>query len=300
MPDSTSSGTNTEWPGPLVSAEWLREHLGDERLIVLDIRSMESGGRAAFEAGHVPGAVHSDYAASGWRVAKGGAGGLLPEPDFLAGLFGQLGVTPGHHVVILSAGSTIGDFSPAARVYWTFKVAGHARVSILDGGYAAWTAAGGKVEKGAPARADAPLYPVRIDHGLRAQLSDVEQALARKEATLLDGRSRAQFEGLDKSAQAARAGRLPGAVHLDVSRAFDPGTARLRPSRELDELFSAIPAGPVVSYCNTGQLASTNWFILSEILKRQSVSLYDGSMSEWTQDPGHAVEVEPSNDEKSS
>ena len=93
---------------------------------------------------------------------------------------------------------------------------------------------------------------------------------------------------------------MPGAVHLDVSRAFDPETAQLRPSRELDELFSVIPAGPVVSYCNTGQLASTNWFVLSEVLKRPDVSLYDGSMSEWTQDPERPVEAGPSEDEKIS
>jgi thiosulfate/3-mercaptopyruvate sulfurtransferase len=300
MSDRSKPLEGTGSPAPLVSTEWLAAHLGDPNLIVLDIRSAESGGREAFEAGHIRGAIHSDYAADGWRVAAGGAGGLLPERDALAALFGRLGVTPGDHVVIVPAGTSTSDFSAAARVYWTFKVAGHERVSILDGGYAAWIGAGGPVEQGAPTRRETPSYPVRIQEELRAKLADVEQALERKQDVLVDGRSRAQFEGLDKSPQAARPGRLPGAVHIDHSWAFEPGTARLRPARELDELFSSVPEGPVVSYCNTGHLASTNWFILSEVLKRSGVSLYDGSMSEWTQDPKRPVEVGPSDDAKSS
>jgi thiosulfate/3-mercaptopyruvate sulfurtransferase len=284
----TSIGTS-----PLVSAHWLAHHLGAPDKLVLDIRSAESGGRDAFEAGHIPGAMHSDYAADGWRVAKGGAGGLLPEPSALADLFGRLGITPASHVIVVSAGAAPSDFSAAARVYWTVKIAGHDKVSILDGGYAAWVRASGKSELGPIARPHAPPYPVRRNDAMRARLEEVERAAATRSTIFLDGRSRAQFEGQDKSPQAARPGRLPGAVHVDYSRAFEPGTGELLPTDELERLFAHVPAGPVVSYCNTGHLASTNWFILSEVLKRPGVSLYDGSMSEWTQDADHPVEVGP-------
>jgi thiosulfate/3-mercaptopyruvate sulfurtransferase len=108
---------------------------------------------------------------------------------------------------------------------------------------------------------------------------------------LLDGRSRAQFEGLEKSPVAARPGRLPGAAHLDHTLAFQPGTGQLRSPEELEELYAAAPHGPVVSYCNTGHLASTNWFVLSEVLKRPNITLYDGSMSEWAGDPARPVET---------
>jgi thiosulfate/3-mercaptopyruvate sulfurtransferase len=124
---------------------------------------------------------------------------------------------------------------------------------------------------------------------LRAQVQAVERAVTHADATLLDGRSQAQFDGREKSPQATRAGHLPGAVHLDHTRAFQPATGRLRPVAELEQLFEKVPPGPVVSYCNTGHLASTNWFVLSEVLKRPEVTLYDGSMSEWTQDPGRPV-----------
>src|SRR5687767_6253382 len=88
----------------LVSPEWLAQRLRQPDLLVLDIRSASSGGgREAFEAGHIPGAVHSDYAADGWRVERGGAGGLLPDAAALAALFGRIGLRPGQRVVVVPA-----------------------------------------------------------------------------------------------------------------------------------------------------------------------------------------------------
>jgi thiosulfate/3-mercaptopyruvate sulfurtransferase len=274
---------------PLVSVEWLSDHLAVSSVLIVDIRSAENGGRAAFEAGHIPGAVHSDYGADGWRITKDGAGGLLPDAAQLSTLLGRLGITFAHHVVIVSAGEAASDFSAAARVYWTLKTAGHQQVSILDGGFRAWRDAGRPVGTGLSAPAAGEPYPVQSTEGLRARADAVEKAIAGADATLLDGRSPAQFDGREKSPQASRAGHLPGAVHLDHSRAIQPGTGRLRPAAELEQLFGQVPPGPVISYCNTGHLASTNWFVLSEVLGHPNVTLYDGSMSEWTQDPDRPV-----------
>jgi thiosulfate/3-mercaptopyruvate sulfurtransferase len=274
---------------PLVSTEWLQDHIADPVLLIVDIRSTESGGQEAFAARHIPGSIHSDYATDGWRIAEGGAGGLLPSASHLSALVSRIGMTPEHHVVIVSAGDAAADFSAAARVYWTLKALGHSQVSILDGGFKVWRESGGLEETGVSAPTASPLYPVRPTGSLRAAIHAVEKVVSHGDATLVDGRSQAQFDGREKSPQVVRAGHLPGALHLDHSKAIQPGTGRLRPVKELKQLFEQIPRGPVVSYCNTGHLASTNWFVLSEVLKRPDVRLYDGSMSEWTQDPGRPV-----------
>ena len=280
---------------PLVSVEWLADRLGDASILIVDIRSTESGGQDSFEAGHIPGAVHSDYAADGWRIAEGGAGGLLPDAARLTALLSRIGLTPEHHAIIVSAGDAASDFSAAARVIWTLKVVGHEQVSILDGGYRAWRDAGRPEATGPSLPRMSKPYPIRFAEALRAKVDAVETAIARTGTTLLDGRSQAQFDGREKSPQVACAGHLPGAVHLDHGQAFQPGTGRLRPRAELEQLFAPIPAGPVISYCNTGHLASTNWFVLSQVLRRPGVTLYDGSMSEWTQDPGRPVVTEADN-----
>jgi thiosulfate/3-mercaptopyruvate sulfurtransferase len=243
----------------------------------------------------VPGAIHTDYVADGWRMAKDGAAGLLPEPDSLARLFGRLGLTRASRIVIVPAGISSSDFTAAARVYWTLKATGHTRLSILDGGFARWAAEGFAVETGAGTQPVPTGEAIEFDPSLRATLEQVEAIVASGSATpaLLDTRGPKSFVGEEKSAQAKRAGRLPGALHLETARAYDPATNRLRPVDELKALAASIPDGPVVAYCNTGQLASTGWFVLSELLGRPDVAMYDGSMSQWTQDPARPVETGP-------
>src|SRR5262249_7442956 len=107
----------------------------------------------------------------------------------------------------------------------------------------------------------------------------------------LDSRAPSYFEGREKSPQALRAGRLPGALQLDHALAFDKSAQRLKSAEELERLFAAVPDKPVMNYCNTGHQAATNWFILSEILRRKGATLYDGSMSQWTESPAREVEI---------
>lgn len=280
---------------PLVSADWLVLRNGAPGLLVLDIRSaVDGGGRQAFEQAHVPGAIHTDYAKDGWRAVKGMATGLLPDSAGLKTLFARFGLLPSDHVVIVSAGTSAGDFSAAARVYWTLKIAGHAKMSILDGGMLAWQAdATRPLEAGAGASAKAaPDYPVTFVPDLRSDVEAIAHAIEKNDALLLDSRAAGFFEGRDKSPQALRAGRLPGAVHLDHVLAFDNAIKRLKPLPELQALFAKVSGKPVVNYCNTGHQAATTWFVLSEVL-RQPATLYDGSMSEWTEQPERPVAAGP-------
>ena len=277
---------------PLTTVDDLAKRLGAPDLLVLDIRSaVDGGGRTAFEAGHVPGAVHTDYVADGWRAAKDGAPGLLPEPEALAALFGRLGIRPASQVVIAPAGVSAGDFSAAARVYWTLKAAGHPARSILEGGFKAWAAAGQPIEAGPGRLMAAGPYPVKPDPSVRATLAEVESLVRDGGAALVDSRGSDFFAGEAMSPQARRPGRLPGAIHVDNASAYDSAANRLRPRVELERLFAPVPAGPAVSYCNTGQVAATDWFVLSEILGRPEASLYDGSMSQGTQDATRPVEA---------
>ncbi len=274
---------------PLVSADWLAGNLGNSGVVVFDIRSaVDGGGAAAYEAAHVPGAVHTDYVKDNWRAVKGMATGMLPELSYLSELFGRIGLKPDHHAVIVSAGTSPGDFCAAARVYWTLKVCGHDKVSILDGGMASWQ--GRATEAGQQAATPVSAYPVKLREELRADLARVEVAIANGGETMLDSRSASYYAGTEKSPQAKRGGRLPKALLIDHTQVFDKETKRLKPKAELDKLFGNLPALPVVNYCNTGHQAAANWFVLSEVLGRPA-KLYDGSMSEWTEDEARPVDV---------
>jgi thiosulfate/3-mercaptopyruvate sulfurtransferase len=276
---------------PLVSPQWLKERLSEPAIVVLDIRSaLDGGGAAAYAQGHIPGAIHSDYDKAGWRVTRNGVAFMLPTVAELEKLIGELGIDEDSHVVVVPAGVHVLDFGSAARVYWTLKVAGHPKVSILDGGFAAWRSdPANPVETGANTPSPA-IFTVTLDKRLFADVAEVEAVQKSRGAILLDGRPESFFAGRERAPAAKAYGHIPGAVNLDSAVFYESATNRLRPKAELATVAAALPAGPVVSYCNTGHWAATNWFVLSELLGRKDVTLYDGSMVEWTADSRRPVE----------
>jgi thiosulfate/3-mercaptopyruvate sulfurtransferase len=165
MSNSVAEPVRSAATKPLVASEWLADRLSEPDLLVLDIRSVvDGGGRQAYEAGHIPGAIHTDYVNDGWRVTKGMASGLLPDPAALADLLSRIGLTPRQHAIIVSAGTTAGDFSAAARVYWTLKIAGHDKTSILSGGMLAWGRDATRPIEAGPASVNppSPPYPIKL------------------------------------------------------------------------------------------------------------------------------------------
>jgi thiosulfate/3-mercaptopyruvate sulfurtransferase len=271
---------------PLVSVLWLKAHQNDPAVVVLDVRSaIDGGGAEAYAKAHIPGAVHSDYDKAGWRVTRNGVPFMLPTAAELEKLIGETGIDEDNHVVVVPAGVSATDFGAAARVYWTLKVAGHPAVSILDGGFAAWQAASYPVESGN--RAPSPkIFTLKLDQRLLAQIEAVQR---NEHATLVDARPASYFDGKEKAPAAKAYGHIPGAVNIDSANFYDLVTNRLRPKQQLASIAAALPQGPVIAYCNTGHWAATDWFVLSVLLGRPDVRLYDGSMVEWTANPNHQI-----------
>ena len=167
--------------------------------------AIDGGGAEAYQKGHIPGAIHSDYDKAGWRVTRGGVPFMLPTLPELEKLIGELGIDEDTHVVVVPAGVHFTDFGAAARTYWTLKVAGVAKVSILDGGYAAWVA-----EKNDDRD--------RAEQAVAEDLHrDAEQGAAR--------RGRARCEKIEQSGGAT----LIDARPADVLRRQAEGARRARP-----------------------------------------------------------------------
>ena len=270
---------------PLVSPAWLSENLDDAKLVIIDLRNkIDEGSYETFLEGHIPGAIHSDYLKDGWRVGRDGVVGLLPEADQFQSLARRLGVSDDTHVVVVPAGVSSTDFGSAARAYWTFKVFGHNNVSILDGGFAAWRDyAPGNIETGAFVAPEPGNFVAKFNPEFYIGTSDVAAfATNPGQALLVDGRTDEQFYAGGKHPKAAKAGRIPSAVLMDQDKAYSPEGNRLKSRDELASIYSDLGDKTIVSYCNTGHWAATNWFVMSEILGQKNVKLYDGSMVEWT------------------
>jgi len=278
---------------PLVSTDWLREHRGADDLVVLDVRSAIDGSdRGSFEQGHIPGAVYSSYTGAGWRVKEGAVPGKLPPVAELEQLIGSLGIDNESDVVIVPAGVGSTDFGSAARVYWTFRVLGHDDVAILNGGHRAWVEAGGAIATGwnAPAAAefDADFRP--------ALIADTAEVQSARDAgvQLVDNRPPKQFAGEEKHPAARAAGTIPDALNLQQGEIVQPGTAFIVDRRKLRALMDQAGVsdnGRTITFCNTGHWAAIGWFALSELAGMNDVAMYDGSMTEWTQDENRPLQT---------
>jgi thiosulfate/3-mercaptopyruvate sulfurtransferase len=275
---------------PLVSAQWLKGHSADKNVVVLDVRSaIDGGGAKAYAEAHIPGSVHTDYDKGGWRVTRNNVPFMVPTTPELEKLIGELGIDETTHVVVAPAGVSPLDFGAAARTYWTLKYAGVSDLSILDGGIAAWKAAGYPTESGMRAPSPA-IFTAKIDRSILVEAPQVEAFEQKGGASFVDARPASFFLGKEKAPASKAYGRLPGAHNIDSARFYDSAANRLKSKAELAAIASELPAGEVVAYCNTGHWAATDWFVLQELLGRKEAKLYAGSMVEWTSNPNHAIE----------
>ncbi len=281
---------------PLVDVGWVKANADREDVVLLDIRNKIDGGSAkTFAAGHIPGALYTNYLEAGWRTKVDGVIGQTPKVEQLEALIGNLGIDNESTVVVIPAGVSSTDFGSAARIYWTFNYLGHDKVAILDGGHRAWTAdPSNPVETGAHEAPEPKIFEASLRPELLVDSAAVEAALNDDGTVLLDGRPDDQFRGKAKHDAARVPGHIPGATQFDQGNTFDEETGKLIDVAKLETLLppglSENDDNEVLSYCNTGHWASVNWFVLSEVLGKKNVKLYDGSMVDWTKDPNRPIE----------
>lgn len=277
---------------PLVDSQWLKDHLGNQSLVVLDIRDKVKD-RDPYAEGHVPSAISARYSDSGWRTTVNGIPGMLPPKEEIEKLVQSLGIDNDSHVVVIPAGTNASEFGGATRVYWTFKVLGFDNVSILDGGYGAWSKAGGELTREASAPKGASDFKANFRPELLAEVKEVQDAIA-SDTNLIDARSVAQFIGKEKTNTVQSLGTVPTAVNVNFDKFYHADKPGFASKEEVAALVKAAGVSDdkgIITFCNTGHLASIAWFGLSEVEGLKNVRLYDGSMSEWTADPTRQVVV---------
>jgi len=278
---------------PLVNVDWVKANLDNPDVVVLDIRSRISGSsKQSYARGHIPGAVYSNYVTGGWRVKDAnGTPGMLPSPAQLADLIGGLGIDNDSHVVVVSRGANGLEMGAATRVYWTLKVAGHDKVSVLDGGMAAWVAERdpetrkpvNPLETGVVELTPAT-FEVNFREDMVASKEDVQAALDAG-VPVVDHRPTDQYLGVSKPGPVARAGTIEGALSIPETWLTRNNRGMMRSKTQLAKLHEAAGAptsGKVINFCNTAHWASLGWFVNSELLGNKEAKVYDGSMIEWS------------------
>jgi thiosulfate/3-mercaptopyruvate sulfurtransferase len=269
--------------GPLLSPAEFAAHSDATNPLILDIRTANgSDGRPAYEVGHVPDAVHAPY---NLFRATGDNPGAVPDEARLTEVLRSLGVQRDRPTLIVHQGTNESDFGAAARVYWTLKSSGVSQLAILNGGFGAWVEDGFEVGTNATAPQPSDITVTFVTDWLATTDDVLAVVEGRDNALLLDARTTDQFEGRDAHQAAARPGTLPQARLFTHSGWFASGPHRIDVAavRSIAAREGYIAEEAVVSFCNTGHLAATNWFALSEVAGLDNVRLYPDSMVGWSQ-----------------
>ncbi|MDX1605595.1 MAG: 3-mercaptopyruvate sulfurtransferase [Candidatus Competibacterales bacterium] len=267
------------FPPVLVDIDWLDRHR-DPHLKRVDARfflpNEGHDARAEYEAGHLPGAVFFDIDAISDDTSS--LPHMLPSPERFAATVGALGIGDDDTVVCYDEGRFMG----ACRAWWMFRIYGHARVAVLDGGLHAWRDAGLPLAHGPETPEPAAFTPRWQPERVRS-LDQVRVALEDASVRVLDARSPERFAGsAPEPRPGLRSGHMPGALNLPFTRLIDDD-GRLRKPTELSHLFEQAglkPEQAVIATCGSGVSAAVLLLAL-HLLGWDRLALYDGSWAEW-------------------
>ena len=264
---------------PLVSVEDLAAALDEAdaspAMVLVDVRWTLNGppGRGVYEAGHLPGAVYVDLESE--LTTHGPVGGRHPLPDrevFQAAVR-RIGISASTSVVVYDGATSLA----ASRLWWLLTDAGHPDVRVLDGGYAAWQAAGMPVESGPGPTPTAGDFVVESGHRRVVDAEGVATlSRSRTGPRLVDVRAADRYAGENETIDPI-AGHIPGAVNRP-SMANLTESGRFRSAAEIAQGYADLEGEPVL-YCGSG-ITAAHTLLALETAGRTG-SIYPGSWSDW-------------------
>lgn len=275
----------------LLDARSLVGKIPSSNFLVFDVRhdlADHKAGRAAYEQGHIPGAIFLDHERqlSGPKTGKNGRHPLPSRAEFGAIMRSQ-GLTPESQVVLYDGGNGM----YASHVWWMLRWLGHDKVAVLDGGWPAWLGADGASET----KANAPVSAGEQGFAEQATMPtvDAQAVLANIDNpafTVVDARAANRYRG-EVEPMDPVAGHIPGALNRPSSlNVQDDG--RFKPAAQLrdefERLLPGVPAQNVVHQCGSGISACHNLFAM-ELAGLSGSAVYPGSWSEWCSEPARPV-----------
>ena len=268
---------------PVVSTDWLQKNLTNANLVVVDLRKVED-----YQAGHIPGSINVFYGT--WAIKAGTLLNELPAIDDLTDVIGGAGIDKNSQVVLVGKTEKVPEQFDMTRVAWTLKYMGIDNVGILSGGITRWAKENKPLSKDA-VKAKAKPFQAVVNKDLFADKAYVLGKIG--QATILDTRAPAFYDGKEKLEFVPKMGRIKGAVNLPVGQLFTP-EGLYKAKADLAALAEKAAGKDlnkeIIVYCDTGKTC-TGWaFVMTKMLGYKDVKVYDGSFMEWAADAAAPIE----------
>ena len=271
----------------LVDARTVHEHLDDRSWVIVDCRHALADfslGRKLYEEAHIPGAFFADveHDLAGEKTGHNGRH-PLPDPEGFAEFLESLGVNDKTQIVGYDAG---GDMF-AARLWFLCRWIGHEAAAVLDGGFAAWTAAGYEVT-GAPSSAlGTGDVHAKLNNALVVDVDYMLRHLHNSGTHIVDARAADRFRGENEVVDPV-AGHIPGAQNRPFKDNFS-ADLRFKSPQELRREFEAFgKPSHIIHNCGSGVSAAANMLAM-EVAGLEGSRIYSGSWSEWIADPSRPI-----------
>lgn len=264
-------------PDVLVSTQWVADHVDDSSIVIVE----SDEDVLLYEIGHIKNAVKVDWQ----NELQDQLVRDYVSPEKFEQLMSEKGISNDDTIVFY------GDKSNwwACYAFWTFKVLGHEKCLIMNGGRQKWVEEERELTKDVVSREKTNYKVSKTDESIRAYRDDVlKHSTSGK--PLIDVRSPKEYSGellhMEAYPQegALRGGHIPGAANVPwATAANEDGT--FKSADELSDIYEnqkGLKKGDdVVAYCRIGERSSHTWFVLRYLLGYESVRNYDGSWTEW-------------------
>lgn len=280
----------------LVETDWLYDNLDNPDIRIFDTTTIlkpdpdggafrVESGKPAWEEGHIPNAGFLDLQGE-FSDNESELRFTLPSADHFSAAAGASGIANDHHVVLYTTTNPMW----ATRLWWMFRLFGHERVSVLDGGFAKWQ------QEGRPVSTEAPTHPktdyrASMDTSRVADKQTVLEAID-SDVCVINALGREQHRG--DVAPYGRPGRIKNSENLPWTELIDSDTGCFLGDEELERKVAETRANTsdrIITYCGGGIAASMALFAMAMLGLEDRIALYDNSLSEWARDTSLPMET---------
>lgn len=271
------------FPGPLVSIDWLQDHLSHPDLLLLDATKPKLGQSPPAPNTPIPAIPHARFfdLLQTFKDQQNPLPNTVPSPAYFSEQAQALGINTRHSIVVYDRHGTYSS----ARAWWLLKLMGQEQVAVLNGGLPAWEAAGLATSTLMPYTGPAGNFQANYQADLFADTQAVAAALADQQQLVLDARSPGRFSGTEpEPRKEIRSGHMPNAENLPHSEVVAGG--KLLDAAILQEVFAqrGVQDQHLIFSCGSGITACILALAAAEA-GYTNTAVYDGSWTEWASDP---------------